>query len=275
MTLPSLANNGTKIEPPYFFGSFSREDIERQATDDPFASQGWILHCEALASSLDVRESWLARARRHWRPQELAAHLEPPLRMIEERLAAERFERVAILDVGGGFGYNFLELRKRLSSRDLDRIDYVVVDNQRSCELGTSLYRGQSQRPTFITSLPSGRFDLVMAIGTLQYVLDWEDFLGACASRSKRCIYIARTPLTTAKTFFSLQAICPALGPQALHQVGICPIVVIAKPELTARLRALNFTAIQETHHTDYSANFRRVTPLPRVDYFMIRASRA
>jgi putative methyltransferase (TIGR04325 family) len=241
---------------------------------DPFATSGWLSHCRAYSDAIGVRRNLRARIRHLLaraapldaldflvrRP--LPEHLETPAQVLRQLVAQHGQARV--LDLGGGFGDNFHLLEAGLGADVIKDVDYVVVDNEASCELGRSAFRPRRHRPRFETTIPAQTFDLVLLVGTLQYVLGWQELLTTLASHGRSWLCLARSPLSLDRpTFFSLQSICPAMGESQRKQVGVSPVVIVNKDELLAATNGLGWTLDRTRFHADYSANFSRL-PGPR-----------
>jgi putative methyltransferase (TIGR04325 family) len=241
---------------------YDEEDLEAWDLADPFATPGWISHCRAYAESIRTppRRSWLrAIARRYLGRTDTPRHLRSP-QAIARRLIRER-GAVRILDVGGGAGDNFILLTRSLPDAIARRIDHVVVDNAPSIALGRAIFAGRDVRPRFSMSIPAEKFDLVLAISTLQYVREWRGMCAALRASSSEHVYVARSPLTLGTpTFFTVQSVCPAMGEMAHRQVGLAPVVVINKAELDAAMRQDGWKLSHEALLTDLSAHFARLS---------------
>lgn len=88
--------------------------------------------------------------------------------------------RARILDFGGGLGTAFTVLASALG-KNIDRVDYKVVEVGSICRAGRQLF-ATGTGPHFETELPSaGPFDVVHAASALQYIENWRDILGRLA----------------------------------------------------------------------------------------------
>jgi putative methyltransferase (TIGR04325 family) len=81
---------------------------------------------------------------------------------------------IRILDLGGGMGVAYLELRRSLGPDA--PIQHVVVELPRVAEAGRALYPGD-RRISFVSDLPTGGFEIVHACGVLQYASEPFDLL--------------------------------------------------------------------------------------------------
>ncbi len=279
------------IEPPYFDGVFP-EGLEKADFEDPFNTPGWIDHCRVAARRLGiVRSAYLGdpsrslvrtaanKALHYLASPRMAArhlvsgtacerHLLPVAQMIRDVHLREG--KVRVLDIGGGFGDNFVELAQVLPARLLDGLTYDVIDNEPSCELGRSLYARYTVRPSFTSNYEgiAGSYDIVLVIGTLQYVPSWRDFLVSMRERCRRYLYIARSPiLVRGKSFGTNQMICPAYGSHAGKLLGTTRIHVVGLQDLREALS--DWQPAFEWMDTDYSPQFARLPhPFREVRYF-------
>lgn len=91
-------------------------------------------------------------------------------------MAAEGRDSLRVLDFGGGIGNGFIPLVTDVISPE--RVEFVIVDNERLCQTGSELFTG-SPAPVFRTDLPdeSERFDLIHAGSVLPYVSGWKELL--------------------------------------------------------------------------------------------------
>lgn len=185
------------------FRNIYREASEAPDLPSPWEAPQWVSHMNRYADTLSrptvaerVRE--LARTVRYGNPL--------PRTMSPLRELVKRNNGAPILDVGGGFGDNFIILRKYLGETP-----YTVVDGAESCRLGKRML---GDRVQFQTDLPTdGQYGLSILIGTLQYILDSKPFISALARLSADAIFVSRSPLRKAgDDFYSIQDITPEQG---------------------------------------------------------------
>jgi putative methyltransferase (TIGR04325 family) len=261
MTDKSMFTLGLKIEPPYFFPPFDGDP----QTSDPWTSQGWASNCKAHAEMLGKNQKQrfsLKSLARHvlYGHAGVAPYLLPIHKKILEIL--KRKSSVRILDIGGGFGDNYQILSESLR-RFRSNIEYFVVDNENNCEMGKSLNPGCH----FSVNVPDELYDIIIIVGTLQYILDWKSYLEYCQNIGD-IIYIARSPIrTSGPTFRAKQAICPPFGELALKNVGVADLVVIGQGEL--RQAFSKWTVVLAEEYLSYSANFARFdAEFQNISYF-------
>jgi putative methyltransferase (TIGR04325 family) len=257
---------GEKVTPPYFFG------VHEQWTDigeDPFATPGWIDHCEASARVLGVGDvthkksiSLKSFAKKMLRGGDLPKHLALPLSVI--RKITKRQGRIRVLDIGGGYGDNYYLLNRCLSLSP-SQLSFHVVDNRLSCLLGERLFGTTATGLAFHDRIPEGDYDLVTVIGTIQYIRDWRGFIRSIARLQPSAIYISRTPIRiSGTTFLTLQSICPASGSHALRKVGEANVSVIGSEDLRKCMLDNGYGLAKKKFQSDYSKQFSRLPPAYR-----------
>lgn len=275
---------GDIIDPPYFDGVYP-EGLEKEPFDDPFNSAGYQAFCRSQAKSLGmVRSAFLTKGSRFTRIEKALfylhrpriaarhlisgcaclAHLMPVAQMIRD--VSMRNGKVRVLDVGGGYGDNFFHLLQVLPREIVASLEYEIVDNERGCVLGRSLFSRYEVRPSFSTEVPTKSHDIVIVVGTLQYIAGWREFL---ASIRARHIYLARTPIAlTAGSFTTTQLICPKgryLGPTRINVIGLANL----------RETMADWRPCLELMSEDYSTQFARLPkPYSDVRYFHMSWSR-
>lgn len=176
---------------------------------------------------------------------------------IEEMLLCK--ESISILDIGGGFRDNFFHIDKALGSLNKS-VKYVVVDNQVQCDFGWEFWRNKDKNITFTTQIPAENFDLIIIIGTMQYIDNWKEFICGVAKKINNSIFISRTPINiTGPTFVTIQSICPAFGPSAFQKIGESNINVIGEKDLHSTFKQNGFLLQKSVFTRDYSENFKRL----------------
>jgi putative methyltransferase (TIGR04325 family) len=180
----------------------------------------------------------------------------------------EKKEEISILDVGGGFGDNFFQIEKTLGSLS-KRVNYLVVDNQVQCSFGIEFYKDNGKKIDFKTEIPNQNFDLIIIIGTIQYIENWKEFISEITKKTTTSIFISRTPINiTGPTFITVQSICPALGPSALTKIGESNLNVINESELHQEFKKNGFQIEKSLFIRDYSENFKRLpTEFQNIQY--------
>lgn len=97
-------------------------------------------------------------------------------------------ERADILDFGGGLGIGFMTLQESIPM-DLHRLKYTIIEGTEVSALGSSIL---GDKVNYVASIPtSGRFQLIHAASSLQYIDDWRDLL--CRFASLKPSYILLT----------------------------------------------------------------------------------
>lgn len=284
---PEMYPLGAVVPPPHFFGVHS-PGIHFPRSTDPFSTDGWLDHCRQAASRLGIPHGKLLADPRapRWKlaisnslralrspafgVQLLATggtlnrHLLPVALMIRD--VQMRAGRARVLDVGGGYGDNFFKLLPLLDRQSIGALEYFVVDNARSRELGNRLFASYAVRPRYLsapTDLHS-ETDIVLMIGTLHYIPDWSAALTSLADRAKHYLYIARTPITSGERFVTVQLVCPTLGRMAGRNLGSTAVNVLDLHTLNASMPP-GWNSMFEFRDVDCTAHFARL-PAPNRD---------
>lgn len=281
---------GDLVPPPYFSG-VKPEGIEKKDFEDPFNTPAWIETCRYAARSLAIEKAgFLGNADRsrmdqalfYLRSPRLAArhlisggcpgHLWPAVQMMRDLFL--RNGKLSVLDIGGGYGDNFFQLLHALPREAVRALQYDVVDNEASCELGRRLFRSYRVRPAFVADHSAIRrtYDIVLVIGTLQYISGWREFLANIEKLGKRYLYIARSPISLhTKSYTTTQLVCPAIGPHAGRLLGATNINVVGLGDLRETMSGTSWRTCFEFVDVDYSAQFGRLpAPWRDVRYFTL-----
>lgn len=258
--------------PPHFAGVLP-EGIDNQP-DDPFAKPEWLDHCRCVASRMGiVRSSFLAdTSYPRWR--KLLSYVANPARAARHLLAGAACPRyllpaaamihdvflrqgsVSVLDVGGGFGDNYFQLLSFLPKPV--QMSYRVVDNEVSCQLGRSVFSGYNSDLKFFTEPPADSFDIVLVVGTLQYLPHWRASLKTFFGKARSYLYVARSPIAiAADSYTTEQSIKPMYGSHAKQIIGTTKINIVGLSDLKQVLPRPSI----ELWDTDYSDQF---ASLPR-----------
>lgn len=106
-------------------------------------------------------------------------------------LAAHSSDSLSVLDWGGGVGHYGMIARAVLPEV---KIKYHCKEVPLQCQAGREVF----PEAVFYSSDDDFRhlkFDLVMAIGALQYVQDWQEVLGRLIESTERYLFITRLPV--------------------------------------------------------------------------------
>lgn len=156
--------------------------------------------------------AWLAHSRSQsaffldrWREKPILpdhvwmTHAQLPL-LVAATAGGQR--RLRILDFGGGIGVSYAALRSCLV--DQLRVEYHIVEGQKSCEKGEELFRGV-QDVYFHPTIPKGEFDLIYSCEALQYVEDFAGLLRQLADYRASHLFLASLPAGDVPRFASSQ----------------------------------------------------------------------
>lgn len=214
----------------------------------PWETPEWVSHMTRYADKLHrvtvsdrVRE--LARTVRYG--NELPRTMSPLKALIRRNHGAP------ILDVGGGFGDNFIILQKYLGESP-----YTVVDGAASCRIGRELL---GPRVCFRTDMPTdGKYDLSLLIGTLQYILDSTAFISSLSRLSNDSVFVSRSPLRKwGDDFYSVQEITPAYGSRS---AGECVVRIRSVGNVVADFARAGFDLVE---HKEVMSYREQMTSLP------------
>lgn len=242
---------------PFYEGVY--EEAPSGLGPDPWASPIWIAHCEYEAQMM--MRGGLKLALQH-AVRSLKGSWEPLVGEIKAALGASS-ARVRVIDIGGGWGDNYLTLSKWLPDLDLDRLDYIVTDGARSMALGERVFAGQKHRPSFASEIEQSEpYDIAVVIGTMHYINDTQAFLIMLQRLVRRGIFLARSPLAQGGSFYTVQTIVPPLGNVRGQSAGRVAVKVLGRDDLCAWLG--NGWRLETTGRGkhDYSKNFAR---LPKI----------
>ena len=139
---------------------------------------------------------------------------------------------VRVLDFGGGMGIGFANLIRCLSAKS--NLDYLVVDNEASCERGRQLLEDLST-VTFATELPDPSFDIDIMVlsGVLQFVENYDELLTTLAKFKPSLWLFTFLPAGDIPTFVSAQRNVPG---------SILPVWFFNAGELTKKIESLGYT---------------------------------
>ncbi len=231
-------------------------------------TEGWVNHCQMIINTWPASEvehnisiKRVIKKLLGWGLQEKS-----PQQQVKDSSVVEHIRellsskaRISVLDVGGGFGDNYSWIEKELGVL-ASKVNYSVVDNKVQCELGANYYKGKNKNIQFHTSIHQINFDLVLVIGTLQYIESWQEFIDNFVKLTINSVYISRSPLSiTAPSFVTVQSICPAFGSSALLKIGESNLNVINEQELHHVFFDHGFATVKSEFISDYSKNFERL----------------
>lgn len=213
---------------------------ETPGLPSPWETTQWVSYMNRYADKLS-RVTVADRAREFARIVRYGNGL--PRTMSPLKKLIRRNHGAPILDIGGGFGDNFIVLRKHLGETP-----YTVVDGAASCRIGR---RVLGDRVRFQTDMPTdGRFGLSILIGTLQYILDSTSFISALSRLSSDTIFVSRSPLRKAgDDFYSVQEI---RADQASDSAGKCVVRIRSMANVTEDFARAGFDLVESKEVMSY-----------------------
>jgi putative methyltransferase (TIGR04325 family) len=188
---------------------FIWEGIYSQYQDVPsngagFDSEEWISNTrQSTANALE----WLS-CQPNGIPYDIPSY--HSLFSLTVALLKQQRERLRVLDFGGGMGMAFANLLRSLGETPNPPIDYLVIDNERSCEGGASLFN-EKRSVQFSSTLPPdlGDVDLILLSGVLQFVEDYKSLLEKLAAFKPSYWLFTFVPAGDIPTFASGQKNVP------------------------------------------------------------------
>lgn len=141
---------------------------------------------------------------------------------------------VRVLDFGGGMGIGFANVRRCLAAEM--PLEYLIVDNEQSCERGRHLLRNFSS-VRFMSELPRDveSVDVIVLSSVLQFVEDYEKLLSALAAFKPSLWLFSFLPAGEIPTFASAQLNVPG---------SVLPVWFFNLTELVRKIEALGYELI-------------------------------
>lgn len=188
---------------------FIWEGIYSQYRDVPakgagFDSEEWI--SATRQSTVSALESLCSQA--NCIPYDIAAY--HSLFSLTVALLRKDRERLRVLDFGGGMGMAFVNLLRGLGEPPNPPIDYLVIDNERSCQEGALLF-SQMGSIQFSSTLPHdlADVDIILLSSVLQFVEDYKSTLERLAALNAPNWLFTFVPTGDIPTFASGQKNVP------------------------------------------------------------------
>jgi len=109
-------------------------------------------------------------------------------------------ERLRVLDFGGGLGIGYMTLVESIG-RDIERVDYAIVEVPEICDLGRKMFDVE-----YLPELSSvASCDLLHAASSMQYVENWKDIVKTFSSLQAQYILLSDVFAGAINTFATLQ----------------------------------------------------------------------
>jgi putative methyltransferase (TIGR04325 family) len=141
---------------------------------------------------------------------------------------------VRVLDFGGGMGIGFANMRRSIAAETA--LEYLIVDNEESCERGRRLLR-EFPSVRFMSELPRDveNVDVMVLSGVLQFVENYEELLGELSAFKPSHWLFTFLPAGEIPTFASAQLNVPG---------SVLPVWFFNLNELVQKIEALGFRLI-------------------------------
>jgi putative methyltransferase (TIGR04325 family) len=251
-------NVGEISNPPYFWGPYNEfQQIDKKGFD----SKEWSLH------SKNLHQIFLKRKKKHYLLEKTLRAIKILIGRESSGLFPKRVEKLIskgakLLDIGGGWGDNYCRLV--LGGIIIPKSEsYFVLDNEIQAKFGENIFKENEIK--FLSLIPSGKFEIVFLIGTLQYIENWKSVFDTFEKLNSEVVYIARTPfVSNHPSYVVVQSITPStLG----FKVGEENLNIISFDEFKSICKAFGWKINKLGIRINYSENFNRM-PLSHRDVF-------
>lgn len=219
-------------EPFIWDGIYERFD-QAPVVGDGFASEAWLADMERYTSSA-------LRALRN-NDAGISENV-PQHHALLAMLVASRSSvncPVRVLDFGGGMGIGAANVRRGICEKI--SVDYLIVDNEASCERGRRLFEECSwlgaTSVRFMPELPrdAGAVDVLVLSGVLQFVENYEELLSRLAEFAPAFWLFTFVPAGEIPAFASAQLNVPG---------SVLPVWFFNLEELIAEVEAFGYRLI-------------------------------
>jgi putative methyltransferase (TIGR04325 family) len=235
--------------------------VARWANKEPFIWDGVYANFGEVpvAGEGFASEAWLADMERYTQKALAALRNEngvgvpenvPPYHALLSLLLASMApvdRRVRVLDFGGGMGIGAANVRRCISEKI--PVEYLIVDNEESCERGRRLLkdssllqdsprlRGESLAVRFMSALPRDMesVDVIVLSGVLQFVEEYEVLLKELAALKPLFWLFTFLPAGEIPTFASAQLNVPG---------SVLPVWFFNLNELVQKIEALGYRVV-------------------------------
>jgi putative methyltransferase (TIGR04325 family) len=117
-------------------------------------------------------------------------------------------ESLSLLDFGGGLGIGYMTLLESVPEA-ANKIHYTIIEVPEVCEVGKQLHpkneTGGGGGITYLSKMPTDKFDIVHASSSLQYIEDWKEWVFTIAKVSPTYILLSDVFAGSINPFVSLQ----------------------------------------------------------------------
>jgi putative methyltransferase (TIGR04325 family) len=217
--------------------------VARWANREPFIWDGIYENFAQVPSLGDgfASDVWLSETQRYTQAAvmalrnnrgEIPENVAPYHVLFSVLVASLSLERpVRVVDYGGGIGIGFASLRR--SIRGQAAVEYLVVDNEQSCERGRQLF-ADFPKVRFTSELPraAGVVDVLVLSSVLQFVENYEALLSELAGLGPRFWMFTFVPAGDIPTFATAQLNVPG---------SILPAWFFNVRELVEKVEALGY----------------------------------
>lgn len=212
---------------PFIWDGIYESFAQVPVMGDGFASNVWLSetqrYTQAAAMALRNNRGEIA---------ESVAQYQALFSLLVAALSVER--PVRIVDCGGGMGIGFASLM-RLSHLK-SGVEYLVVDNEESCERGRQLF-ADFPEVRFSPELPrdSENIDVLVLSSVIQFVENYDELLKKLATLAPSFWFFTFVPAGNIPTFASAQLNVPG---------SVLPVWFFNVGELVAKIEALGYRLV-------------------------------
>ena len=130
------------------------------------------------------------------------------LNFLPNFISTLNLDRLKILDVGGGFGETYLNLRRRV----LIDVQYDIIELEKTVEAGKEIFRNCNNLNFYTSnSYSPSNYDLVYFGSSLQYFEDWKAIIELAFVSHPKYILISDTTVGEVPTFVCAQVNDPRI----------------------------------------------------------------
>lgn len=182
----------------YFWEGIYLHYRDVPVTKNPFEGDSWAqVNRKHLNQTLALYQNGMA-----------PVSTEDSLLLMLAALIGHQTRQIRILDFGGALGIPYVHLKKSLP--ESYSIEYYVVETQKMCEEGRSIYQADNHihflnSATFLSSTDQLAIDIIYINSVLQYIENYSDLLTLLASYCPQFFLFTRLSSSNIPTYATAQ----------------------------------------------------------------------